>query len=70
MLAYQRVILNLISCLITRFFFRYAWTVALCKECRRHVGWKFTAVEGNLRPRAFWGVTRRSLKDKELKVAE
>jgi len=49
-------------------YFRYAWTIAICKGCRHHVGWKFTAVESNLRPKEFWGLTRRSLKNKDLKV--
>ncbi|CAK9809321.1 Protein cereblon [Anthophora quadrimaculata] len=43
----------------------YAWTVAMCKHCGAYMGWKFTAVESNLRPKAFWGLTRKSLKNKE-----
>ncbi|KAG5307589.1 CRBN protein, partial [Pseudoatta argentina] len=46
----------------------YAWTIAICKGCRHHVGWKFTAVQSNLRPKEFWGLTRRSLKNKDLKI--
>ena len=25
--------------------FSYAWTIAGCAHCRRHLGWKFTAVD-------------------------
>ncbi|EFN75562.1 protein cereblon [Harpegnathos saltator] len=46
----------------------YAWTVAICKRCSQHVGWKFTATDSNLRPKVFWGVTRRSLKDKDIRI--
>ncbi|XP_012226592.1 protein cereblon isoform X1 [Linepithema humile] len=46
----------------------YAWTIAICKGCLHHVGWKFTATESDLRPKAFWGLTRRSLKNRDLKV--
>lgn len=44
---------------------RYAWTVATCKNCGDHMGWKFTAVQNNLKPKAFWGLIRKSLKNKE-----
>ncbi|XP_020297490.1 protein cereblon isoform X3 [Pseudomyrmex gracilis] len=44
----------------------YAWTIAICKCCREHVGWKFTATESDLRPKEFWGLTRRSLKTNSL----
>ncbi|KOX73264.1 Protein cereblon [Melipona quadrifasciata] len=43
----------------------YAWTVATCKYCGDHMGWKFTAVQNNLKPKAFWGLIRKSLKSKE-----
>ncbi|EZA51920.1 protein cereblon isoform X2 [Ooceraea biroi] len=45
----------------------YAWTIASCKGCRRHVGWKFTAVQNDLKPKRFWGLTRRSLKNRDLR---
>ncbi|KMQ87897.1 protein cereblon-like protein [Lasius niger] len=45
----------------------YAWTVAICKSCHHHIGWKFTAVLNNLRPKTFWGLTRRSLKNNKKK---
>lgn len=43
----------------------YAWTIANCKSCSLHMGWKFTAVVDNLQPRSFWGLTRKNLKTKE-----
>ncbi|KOC60678.1 Protein cereblon [Habropoda laboriosa] len=44
----------------------YTWFPgAMCKNCGAYMGWKFTAVESNLRPKAFWGLTRKSLKNKE-----
>lgn len=44
----------------------YAWTIASCNNCDIHMGWKFTAVERHLKPKAFWGLTRTSLKSKEI----
>ncbi|XP_076631349.1 E3 ubiquitin ligase component cereblon isoform X1 [Colletes latitarsis] len=43
----------------------YAWTIATCKCCGTHMGWKFTAVESHLKPKSFWGLTRESLKSKK-----
>nr|XP_046493042.1 protein cereblon isoform X1 [Neodiprion pinetum] len=43
----------------------YAWTIASC-NCGVHMGWKFTAVQSDLRPVAFWGLTRKSLRSKKL----
>jgi len=40
----------------------YAWTVAICKRCRNHLGWKFKASKKDLVPRKFWGLTRASLR--------
>ncbi|KAK2587505.1 hypothetical protein KPH14_003204 [Odynerus spinipes] len=42
----------------------YAWTIANCKNCYSHMGWKFTAVDSNLKPKSFWGLTRKSLKNR------
>jgi len=41
----------------------YAWTIANCKRCGSHLGWKFTeAVQGSgLRPSSFWGVRNGAL---------
>ncbi|XP_053977543.1 protein cereblon [Hylaeus volcanicus] len=43
----------------------YAWTIASCNNCGIQLGWKFTAVEQHLKPRSFWGLTRKSLKSKK-----
>ncbi|XP_017886440.1 protein cereblon isoform X2 [Ceratina calcarata] len=43
----------------------YAWTIAMCSHCYVHMGWKFTAVQNNLKPKAFWGLTRKSFKSKK-----
>lgn len=43
------------------FALRYAWTVAQCRTCRSHMGWKFTATKKDLSPIRFWGLTRSAL---------
>jgi len=40
----------------------YAWTVASCKTCHAHMGWKFTTEMKGLHPTKFWGLTRAALK--------
>lgn len=42
----------------------YAWTVAACSRCRKHMGWFFTATKPDMKPRGFWGLCRRSLEAK------
>ncbi|XP_040214589.1 protein cereblon isoform X1 [Rana temporaria] len=39
----------------------YAWTIAQCRVCQSHMGWKFTAVRKDLSPQRFWGLTRSAL---------
>ncbi|KAJ6668266.1 hypothetical protein lerEdw1_015643 [Lerista edwardsae] len=39
----------------------YAWTVAECRICGSHMGWKFTATKKGLSPQKFWGLTRSAL---------
>ncbi|ETE71228.1 Protein cereblon, partial [Ophiophagus hannah] len=39
----------------------YAWTIAQCKICGSHMGWKFTATKKELSPQKFWGLTRSAL---------
>lgn len=34
------------------------------------MGWKFTTVNGDLRPEAFWGLTRKGLRSKKLEKNE
>lgn len=44
----------------------YAWTIAHCKVCETHMGWRFIAVDSKLKPKTFWGLLRKCLKTKEL----
>ncbi|XP_003973227.2 protein cereblon isoform X1 [Takifugu rubripes] len=39
----------------------YAWTIAQCRTCGSHMGWKFTATKKDLSPPRFWGLTRSSM---------
>ena len=40
----------------------YAWTIANCKKCGSHLGWKFTRVNKQLSsPSSFWGLRRDAL---------
>ncbi|ELT95677.1 hypothetical protein CAPTEDRAFT_173167 [Capitella teleta] len=39
----------------------YAWTILQCRNCMQHMGWKFNAVKGKLKPEKFWGLCRSSL---------
>ncbi|XP_049791902.1 protein cereblon [Schistocerca nitens] len=42
----------------------YGWTIAQCRQCHKHMGWKFTAVKKGLKPDTFWCLCRRSLAPK------
>ncbi|XP_078339772.1 protein cereblon-like [Crassostrea virginica] len=39
----------------------YAWTIAQCRRCAFHIGWKFTATRKDLTPQKFYGLTRASV---------
>ncbi|XP_014241900.1 protein cereblon isoform X2 [Cimex lectularius] len=39
----------------------YAWSIAVCSSCHRHIGWQFTSLSPRLKPKKFWGLTRHSL---------
>lgn len=39
----------------------YAWTIAQCRICGSHMGWKFTATKKDLSPPRFWGLTRSAM---------
>lgn len=39
----------------------YAWTIAQCRRCSSHMGWKFTTKKKDLTPQKFWGLCRSSL---------
>ncbi|XP_024378293.1 uncharacterized protein [Physcomitrium patens] len=41
----------------------YAWALAECSACTEHMGWRFTAVAKETRPKAFWGIRRSQLAD-------
>lgn len=56
---------TLISNVLTHTFLSsYAWTIAECRICSHHMGWKFTACKKELTPSRFWGLTRASLTPK------
>jgi len=38
----------------------YAWTVAECRRCLSHIGWRYKAI-GRLQPQKFWGLARQSI---------
>ncbi|XP_065058938.1 protein cereblon-like [Rhopilema esculentum] len=42
----------------------YAWTIAECRTCSNHMGWKFTVCQKGLTPSKFWGLARASLTPK------
>ncbi|XP_012284303.1 protein cereblon [Orussus abietinus] len=44
----------------------YAWIVVNCQGCNIHMGWRFTAVEEDLKPAAFYGLVRKALCFKKL----
>lgn len=46
-----------------RWVCRYAWVLAECSACTEHMGWRFTAVAEETRPKAFWGIRRSQLAD-------
>ncbi|KAK9500734.1 hypothetical protein O3M35_001939 [Rhynocoris fuscipes] len=39
----------------------YAWSIAVCANCHKHIGWQFIAQKPKLQPRKFYGLTRSSL---------
>lgn len=61
--VYKACNLNLIGRPSTEhsWFPGYAWTVAQCKICASHIGWKFTATKKDMSPQKFWGLTRSAL---------
>ncbi|MGH0158779.1 UNVERIFIED_CONTAM: hypothetical protein FKN15_045154 [Acipenser sinensis] len=61
--VYKANSLNLIGRPSTQhsWFPGYAWTIAQCRTCGSHLGWKFTATNKDLTPHKFWGLTRSAL---------
>ncbi|KAL9230351.1 hypothetical protein vseg_005714 [Gypsophila vaccaria] len=41
----------------------YAWTIANCASCERHMGWLFTATNKKLKPKSFWAVRSAQIAD-------
>ncbi|XP_074286975.1 uncharacterized protein LOC141612156 [Silene latifolia] len=41
----------------------YAWTIANCANCERHMGWLFTATNKKLKPKSFWAVRSTQIAD-------
>ncbi|CAH8452994.1 unnamed protein product [Heterobilharzia americana] len=39
----------------------YSWTITNCSGCYQHIGWLFTALNDQLRPRRFWGIRRQAV---------
>lgn len=39
----------------------YSWIIITCRQCYRHLGWKFVA-DKNLIPSHFFGISRTSIK--------
>ncbi|XP_053947006.1 protein cereblon [Anastrepha ludens] len=40
----------------------YEWHIIVCKICARHIGWKFKALEPNLVPKSFFGISSSSVR--------
>ncbi|XP_061400639.1 protein cereblon [Musca vetustissima] len=40
----------------------YQWHIIVCKICEHHLGWEFKAVEPNLRPKLFFGISSSSVR--------
>ncbi len=40
----------------------YSWTIAQCRGCHSHMGWKFTACDKKLHPKKFWGISRQNIR--------
>eukprot|EP01102_Stenamoeba_stenopodia_P005766 TRINITY_DN1649_c0_g2_i1.p1 TRINITY_DN1649_c0_g2~~TRINITY_DN1649_c0_g2_i1.p1 ORF type:complete len:525 (+),score=127.13 TRINITY_DN1649_c0_g2_i1:331-1905(+) len=39
----------------------YGWTIAYCKRCQSHLGWRFDAVDKKLDPVYFYGIRRATI---------
>uniref|UniRef100_A0A9L0RPG2 Protein cereblon n=1 Tax=Equus caballus TaxID=9796 RepID=A0A9L0RPG2_HORSE len=61
--VYKASNLNLIGrpSTVHSWFPGYAWTIAQCRICASHIGWKFTATKKDMSPQKFWGLTRSAL---------
>eukprot|EP00941_MAST-03F_sp_MAST-3F-sp1_P005501 g5501.t1 len=48
----------------------YAWTIAVCGVCGKHMGWRFNATRKKLQPRLFFGLSRGALVRRSQSFAE
>jgi hypothetical protein len=46
-------------------FAGYAWQVALCAGCSRHLGWRYLAGEAGRSPPLFFGLLRAELREED-----
>jgi hypothetical protein len=44
-------------------FPEYRWSMALCRQCKNHLGWHYTAIAEFSKPREFWGLLRYHVLD-------
>lgn len=42
-------------------FLSYGWQILNCSRCSAHIGWKFTTQDHKLKPKKFWGITRKAI---------
>lgn len=40
----------------------YAWKIACCGQCSRHIGWCYKSTEPDTKPKKFWGLSRTSVR--------
>jgi hypothetical protein len=43
----------------------YGWRFLVCGACSLHLGWKYDAMAGNVRPKSFFGVLISSVEEQE-----
>ncbi|HBD08953.1 MAG TPA: hypothetical protein DCZ69_11895 [Syntrophobacteraceae bacterium] len=37
-------------------FPEFRWSLALCRQCKNHLGWHYTSISKLSKPRGFWGL--------------
>jgi hypothetical protein len=42
-------------------FVDYCWHPAFCRVCGQHLGWRYEAASGEVRPTEFWGILMAQL---------
>lgn len=40
----------------------YAWRIALCDNCSRHIGWSYKSIESDTKPKRFFGLSRANVR--------